>query len=402
MTALAFGDTFWFENRRRTYACRLVLKIAQTTASLLLDADEPAGPAEGVARHFPLLAGTPLDGEPGWMDQLRGRLRQLPADNLAAAGGYCDATGERFASLSGAPDETGEPEWLRDLRNKLKYFTKDLKSGDPSARDDLLNTAAALWLDAVRPRNRPDERGLSLPEDLALSLRRLRDANTVRILFSVVGDSLRQADDPSLPFRAHQMRQWRRLLVLSHQLLPTGERDAERCTQAHFAALADHIRRELPHDRNLPRSAHLIGALFYLFCAGCGSTLPLSEEAEDVAAVDPGETEEAEALHEVAADAVDELIKKAKRLMTRELAEPREQAILAHLIGAPSLLGRAARSRLPGVSDRVLLDRTGLVAALGMDERAFKAERDRIWRWWEQARLRLRDSVPHAAAEGIA
>lgn len=215
-------EPFWREWRELGAARRLVLVVADVSAGPLLHPDA-----------------------------------DLPVGRRAAA--FCEAVERRFEQLArlSTPDDVPV---VRQLRLRLAQFARACGPADRGGRDVLLGTAFALWGDAV-------SRG-RLAEKLERRVQALAGPGGGAAFQRVVMDVLWEAEAQD-GVTKQRRRNWKGVREVSLELLPSREQDGERCTLAHFAAVAERVKRTRSHDRNLPRTQEAVGELFYLFCPCC-------------------------------------------------------------------------------------------------------------------------------------
>jgi len=107
--------------------------------------------------------------------------------------------------------------------------------------------------------------------DLAPAIRRGRERG---LIARVVRQALERARREAAPGDPKERARWERLDRISRALAAEDpSRAGGRCDPAHFEALAAHIRRAYPDDRNLPRRVETIAGYFFRWCPDCRDSL---------------------------------------------------------------------------------------------------------------------------------
>lgn len=346
-------DPFWREWRELWAARRLIRAIAYASSNPLLKPDAGSTPESRVEavcavveRHFDLLA-------------------RLPG-----------------------PDEAPVSRTLRGLMSQL---TRVCFATKQEGRDKLLSNAAALWGDAVRNRR--------VREKLTARAHLFPEPGGTAKFQQVIKDALWEAETDSMVVTAQRRRKWKGLREVSLEILPSREQDGDRCTLAHFAAVAERVKKTRLHDNNLPRRPETVGEMFYLFCPCCvgvddprlpGYGGPVQHRGAGVAdeGLDAPEEVETSPIDDEGIDVLVDVVPGSTAslvslLRTATVALPlRDQVVLANLLQVFDIVSRAAQRAYPTLDAEVVKSRDRTAAALGLSWQELERERQRMDDWF--------------------
>jgi len=306
------------------------------------------------------------------------------------ASAVCDMVERCFGQLA-RPPSSDETLAVQRLRRRLPQLARTCGRADREGRERLLGTAVTLWGDALqrgRLQKKLEQRAVALPGGAAKFQR-------------VIKDVLWEAEADGVATRQRR-RNWKGVREVSLELLPNREQDGDRCTLAHFATVAERIKRTRPHDRNLPRTPDAVGELFYLFCPCCVGVsdprLPgfrgqvqhrdviMTEEGQDQqeepdkGGTDLTSEEIVEVIVDVAPDSAAALVSALKDAIS--VLPSRDQVVLANLLDSFDLVSRMAKRAFPAFNAEISKSRDRTAAVLGITCQELTQERQRMDEWF--------------------